>query len=126
VSTRVRDVQAVRGAVQVEHDDPTRVVAAARELLTEIIDRNALAPDDVISILFTTTPDLTSAFPAQAARELGLVDVPLMCASEIAVPGSLPRVIRALAHTHTTLTRAEIRHVYLRGAQRLRPDLFTP
>ena len=83
----------------------------------------SLSADDIISILFTATPDLTAEFPAYAARLLGLTDVPLMCASEIAVPGAMPRVLRLLAHVETDLGRADVRHVYLRGAAALRSDL---
>jgi len=82
-----------------------------------------LSSDDIVSILFTLTSDLTATFPAVAARRLGLVTVPLMCASEVDVPGALPRVVRLLAHVETDLPRAEIRHVYLDGAEVLRPDL---
>jgi chorismate mutase len=85
--------------------------------------RNSIDPEQLISILFTATPDLRAEFPAYAARQLGLTDVPLMCASEIAVPGALPRTLRLLAHFDTELGRADIRHVYLRGAETLRSDL---
>ena len=88
-----------------------------------MLHRNGLGAADLISILFTATPDLTAEFPAYAARQLGLVDVPLMCATEIAVPGALPRVLRLLAHIETDLARDQLRHVYLRGASALRTDL---
>jgi chorismate mutase len=88
-----------------------------------VLYRNKLAADDVISMLFTATPDLTSEFPAYAARKMGLTDVPLLCATEIAVPGAMPRVLRLMAHVETDLPRADIRHVYLRGAAALRTDL---
>ncbi|MGB3442428.1 MAG: chorismate mutase [Actinophytocola sp.] len=116
-------VLAVRGAVQVDRDDPADILAATRELITEIVRRNGIDAADLISIVFTLTPDLTSCFPATAARDLGLVDVPLLCATEVAVPGALPRVIRLLAHVESDRPRAAVRHVYLRGATRLRPDL---
>lgn len=116
-------VRAIRGATQVDVDDRTEVLAASAELVTAVLERNALVPDDVISIVFTATPDLTSEFPAYAARQLGLTDVPLLCASEIAVPGAMPRVLRLLAHVDTERSRSEIRHVYLRGAAALRTDL---
>lgn len=116
-------VRAVRGAIQIERDDPDLIHADSTELLSEVIRRNALAPDDLISIIFTVTPDLASAFPAAAARGLGLVDVPLLCATEIGVPGGLERVVRLLAHVYTDRPRSAIEHVYLRGAERLRPDL---
>jgi chorismate mutase len=99
------------------------VLDGASELVTEVMARNEVSPDDLISILFTATPDLTAEFPAYAARQLGLTDVPLMCASEIAVPGALPLTLRLLAHVETPRARSEIRHVYLRGAAALRTDL---
>lgn len=116
-------VRAVRGAIQVEADTRDDILEGAAELVTAVLERNALASDDIISILFTATPDLTSEFPAYAARLLGLVDVPLMCAAEIAVPGALPRTLRLLAHVDTPRSRADLRHVYLRGAATLRTDL---
>lgn len=116
-------VRAVRGAIQVDRDDPAEILAATRELLTEVVNRNEITHDDLISIVFTLTPDLTSTFPAVAARDLGLDDVPLMCATEVGVPGALPRVVRLLAHVETDRPRSAVRHIYLRGAIRLRPDL---
>lgn len=116
-------VRAVRGAIQVEQDDPAVISAGTRELLAEIIRRNGIVADDFISVVFTMTPDLASGFPAVAARDLGLTDVPLLCATEIGVPNALDRVIRLLAHIESDLPRSAIRHVYLRGAARLRPDL---
>jgi len=116
-------VRAVRGATQVAADERQQVLDATAELVAAVLDRNGVAPEELISIVFTTTPDLCSEFPAYAARQLGLVDVPLLCASEIAVPGALPRVIRLLAHLETTRDRAEMRHVYLHGAAALRSDL---
>lgn len=99
------------------------ILEGTSELVTEVLKRNDLEQDDLISIVFTATPDLTAEFPAYAARLLGLTDVPLLCTTEIAVPGSMPRVLRLLAHVETSLTRREIRHVYLRGASALRTDL---
>lgn len=116
-------VRAVRGATQIEQDERQQVLDATTELLTEVLARNALAPDDLISVVFTATPDVRSEFPAYAARQMGITDVPLLCAAEIAVPGAMPRVLRLLAHVETDLTRAELRHVYLRGAAALRTDL---
>jgi chorismate mutase len=116
-------VRAIRGATQVDVDDRAEVLEASAELVTAVLERNGLAPDDVISIVFTATPDLTSEFPAYAARQLGLTDVPLLCASEIAVPSAMPRVLRLLAHVETDRSRADVRHVYLRGAAALRTDL---
>jgi chorismate mutase len=116
-------VRAVRGATQVDHNDRDEILDATAELVGEVLYRNRLTPDDVISILFTATPDLTAEFPAYAARKMGLGDVPLLCATEIAVPGSMPRVLRLMAHVETNLRRADVRHVYLRGAAQLRTDL---
>ncbi len=116
-------VRAVRGAIQVECDERQAILDGASELVREVMSRNRIEPDQLISILFTATPDLSAEFPAYAARQLGLTDVPLMCASEIAVPGALPRTLRLLAHFDTDLGRAQIRHVYLGGAAALRTDL---
>lgn len=116
-------VRAVRGAIQIDRDDPADILAGTRELLTEVVGRNDLVEADLISIVFTLTPDLTSCFPAVAARELGFADVPLLCATEVDVPGALPRVIRLLAHVESDRPRSAVRHIYLRGATRLRPDL---
>ena len=116
-------VRAIRGAIQVEANERDAVLDGATELVLEVMKRNAVEPADLISILFTATPDLTAEFPAYAARQLGLTDVPLMCASEIAVPGALPLTLRLLAHVDTDRPRAAIRHVYLRGAAALRTDL---
>ncbi|HEY3685561.1 MAG TPA: chorismate mutase [Streptosporangiaceae bacterium] len=116
-------VRAIRGAVQIDADERDELLAATTELVNEVMTRNGLTTDDVISVLFTATPDLTSAFPALAARKLGFTDVPLMCASEIAVPDALPRVVRLMAHVETERPRSELHHVYLRGAQALRLDI---
>lgn len=116
-------VRAIRGAVQVERDERELVLEATTELVSEVLRRNELGSDDVISVLFTATPDLTSEFPALAARKLGLTEVPLTCAAEIGVPGSLPRVVRLMAHIETERLRSELHHVYLRGAQALRLDI---
>lgn len=116
-------VRAVRGAIQVERDDPQVVHAATGELVAEVIRRNGLRADDVISMLFTVTPDLNSCFPAAAVRAFGLTDVPLMCATEIGVPNAMRRVVRLMAHVYTDRPRAAIEHVYLHGARSLRPDL---
>ncbi|MDS1269312.1 chorismate mutase [Lipingzhangella sp. LS1_29] len=116
-------VRAIRGAVQVEADERELVLEATSELIATVLERNGLTSADVISILFTATPDLTSEFPALAARKLGLVDVPLMCAVEIDVAGALPRVVRLMAHVETERPRDGLAHVYLRGAQALRLDI---
>lgn len=116
-------MRAVRGAIQVDSDDREQILEAVAELVTAVLERNRFTPDQLVSVIFTATPDLTAEFPAYAARRLGLTDVPLLCASEIAVPGSMPRVVRLLAHVETDVPRAEIHHVYLRGAAGLRTDL---
>ena len=116
-------VRAIRGATQVDADDRDQVLEATRELVATVLERNELTGEDLISILFTATPDLVSEFPALAARELGLGDVPLMCATEITVPHALPRVLRLMAHVDTPRPRAEVQHVYLRGAVALRRDI---
>ncbi|ODT97742.1 MAG: chorismate mutase [Pseudonocardia sp. SCN 72-86] len=116
-------VRAVRGAIQVDSDTRDDILEGTAELVKAVLDRNGLVSDDIISIVFTATPDLTAEFPAYAARLLGLTDVPLMCASEIAVPGAMPRTLRLLAHVETERPRADLRHVYLRGAAALRTDL---
>ncbi|MEU1265977.1 chorismate mutase [Streptomyces cellulosae] len=119
-------VRAVRGATQVASDDPALIEQATVELLREILRRNGLSEADLISIVFTATHDLRSAFPAAAARRLGLTDVPLLCTAEIAVPGSLDRVIRVLAHAHSPQPRDAMHHVYLGATAALRPDLSAP
>lgn len=116
-------VRAIRGATQVDADDRELLVEAAIELVTEVMTRNDLVFDDVISVFFTATPDLTAEFPAVAARKVGMDEVPLLCASEIDVPGALPRVVRLMAHVETDRLRSELRHVYLRGAVTLRQDI---
>ncbi len=116
-------VRAVRGATQAAVDEREELLGATTELLMAVLERNHLSPDDLISVIFTATPDLVSEFPAYAARQMGITDVPLLCAREIDVPGAMPRVLRLLAHVETDLSRAEVRHVYLRGAAGLRTDL---
>ena len=119
-----RAVRAVRGATTVHADDPACIRAATRELLRILSDRNGIAPSDVVSAVFTVTRDLTSEFPARAARELGWLDVPMLCTMEIPVPGALPRCIRVLLHLETERGRDAIEHVYLGEARTLRPDLL--
>ncbi|GAA3032771.1 MULTISPECIES: chorismate mutase [Streptosporangium] len=116
-------VRAIRGAIQVEANDRDEILSGVTELVTEVMGRNRLTTDDVISVIFTATTDLTAEFPALAARKLGFHDVPLICASEIDVPGSLPRVVRLMAHVDVDRPRHEIQHVYLRGAVALRVDI---
>lgn len=116
-------MRAVRGAIQVDADEREQVLEASTELLSAVLERNRLTAADLISVIFTATPDLQSEFPAYAARQMGITDVPLLCAAEIAVPGAMPRVLRLLAHVESSLPRDEVRHVYLRGAAALRTDL---
>jgi len=116
-------VRAVRGATQVPADEREQLLGAVAELVSELLARNGLSSDDLISMVFTATPDLHAEFPAYAARQLGITDVPLLCARELDVPGALPRVVRVLAHVETDRPRAALRHVYLRGAAALRTDL---
>ena len=118
-----RPVRALRGATTVDADTRDEVFARVIALLAEMWRRNDVDHDDLISLLFTVTHDIRSCFPAAAAREIGLGDVPLMCAQEIPVPGSTPLCIRVLAHLETDKTRQELRHVYLEGAAGLRDDL---
>jgi chorismate mutase len=116
-------VRAIRGATVLTADDPQEMESAVCELLSEIFEANSIERDDLISILFTATPDLTSEFPAKSARILDLGSVPLMCAVEIDVRGSLPRTIRVMVHAHSERSLDEISHIYRRGAQALRRDI---
>lgn len=116
-------VRAIRGAIQLDQDEREHLLASTRELVTEVMTANALSSEDLISIVFTVTADLRSEFPALAARELGMGDVPLLCTVEIDVPGSMPRVVRLMAHADMDVPRGEVQHVYLRGAVGLRRDL---
>ncbi len=113
---------AVRGAVQAEANDAGAILAATEELMRELLDRNELAPESLVSCVFTTTDDLDAEFPAVAARGLGLEAVPLLCCREIPVPGSMQRVIRALVHYHAPAGHVPA-HAYLGATQALRSDL---
>ncbi len=115
----------IRGATTVTADTAVAILSATRELLGSLIKANDLRPEDVASALFTVTPDLQAAFPAQAARQLGWQHVALMDAEEIPVPGAIPRCIRILIHWNTNKTQEQVRHVYLGKAKNLRPDLAT-
>lgn len=117
--TRVRGI---RGAVTVEENSAGAILAATERLLVEIIQANALQVEDIVSIIFTVTPDLDAEFPAAAARQVGWRDVPLLCATEIGVPGSLPRVVRVLLHAYTARDGGQVQHIYLGEAVKLRPD----
>ena len=113
---------ALRGAIQVDHNDAEEILGATYDLMRELMERNGLDAEDLVSCLFTLTEDLDAEFPALAARRMGLDQVPLMCAREVPVPGSLPRVIRVLVHCYGE-DGHEARHVYLREARSLRADL---
>lgn len=115
-------LRALRGATTVEQNTAEAIVEATDELMRTLIERNALDADEMVSCIFTCTGDLDAEFPAVAARNLGLSNVPLLCAREIDVPGSLERVIRVLLHCYADPQR-EARHVYLREATKLRADL---
>lgn len=117
------NVRAIRGAIQVDANTVEEIHRGVRELLGAILLANKLHAEDVISVVFTATPDLDADFPAAAAREIGFGAVPLICASEIDVPGALERVIRVMLHCNTALKRDEISHIYLEGAVALRRDL---
>lgn len=117
-------IRGIRGATTVAADEPDLILQATRELLEEILAENQdMRTEDIASALFTVTDDLASTFPAQGARQMGWGLVPMLCAREIPVPNSLPRVIRVLVHWNTDLPQHEITHVYLREAVKLRPDL---
>ncbi len=113
-------MRALRGATSVSGNDERAIVDATAELLRELLERNGAAPEDLVSIVFTSTPDLTAAFPAAAARALGIDGVPLLCASEIPVQGALARCVRVLVHFYTQRAPDGLEHVYLGEAQRLR------
>ena len=117
-------MRGVRGATTVNEDQAEQLLSATQELLETILAANAgMQTDEIASVLFTVTNDISSAFPALAARNMGWGSVPMVCAREIPVPGSLPRCIRVMLHWNTDLPQREIRHIYLREAVKLRPDL---
>lgn len=118
VATRMRGL---RGATTVDTDDATAIHDAVRELIDAIVDANALDPDDILSAIFSATPDLTTLYPAAVARAAGWTEVPMLCVSEMAVAGSLPRCVRVILHVALD-AHASPRHVYLRDARSLRPD----
>jgi chorismate mutase len=116
-------VRAARGAIHVDEDSSDEVLSATERLLTQMLERNEVGANDIVSAFFTVTDDLRSAFPAEAARRMGLGRVPLLCAQEIPVEGSMRGVIRVLLQFHTARGPAEVKHVYLDGAETLRDDL---
>lgn len=113
----------VRGATTIETNDREEILVATRQLLALMIRRNEIDPEDIASAIFTTTPDIDAEFPALAARQLRWLDVPLICGHEMAVPGALPMCIRVLLHWNTAKPQADVQHVYIRDAKKLRPDL---
>ena len=115
-------VRGIRGATVVAHDTPEEVLAAARELLEAMVAANDVSVDQLASVIFTVTPDITSEYPARAGRDLGWKDVALLGASEMAVPTGLPRCIRVLMHVNTDRPPTTLKHIYLREARMLRPD----
>ena len=117
-------VRGIRGATTVDGDEPAQVTEATRELLEQILERNGIQDfGSIASAIFTTSDDVCSTFPAEAARAIGMSKVPLLCAREIPVPGSMERCIRILLHINTEKSQDEIVHVYLREAKKLRPDM---
>lgn len=116
-------VRGIRGAITIEANDEAAIRDATRRLLSEIVHANDVEPDEIAAVIFTATPDLNAAFPAEAARQLGWQAVPLMSAIEMSVPGALPRCVRVLLLWNTPRAQEEIVHVYLDGAETLRPDL---
>ena len=116
-------LRAIRGATCLSADDADEMSDAVAELVREIVARNQLNSDDLVSILLTCTPDLVCAFPAAAVRRAGITDVPLMCAQEMNVTGALARVVRVMMHVDLDTPRSDVQHVYLRGAEVLRVDL---
>ncbi|CAB4331894.1 unannotated protein [freshwater metagenome] len=116
-------VRAIRGATQASANTAVAIGDATKELLIEMLKANGITSEDVISVIFTVSPDLNAAFPAGSARELGFSDVPLICSVEIDVPGALERTIRVMAHVETRLKKSEISHIYLGAAKSLRRDI---
>lgn len=116
-------VRALRGATTLDLDERDHLIERTQEVIHELFARNALVEDDLISLVFTATDDISSAFPAEAARAAGITHVPLMCARELDIDGGIARCVRVLAHVYTDRSPTELRHVYLHGARQLRTDL---
>lgn len=116
-------VRGIRGATTVENNDKREILDASAQMLEKIISENEINIDDIVSIIFTITPDLTKAFPAAAAREMGIVNVPLLDMSEPEIDGALKKCIRILMHINTEKNNSDMKHIYLKGAKVLRPDL---
>ncbi len=117
-------VRAIRGAITVENNDKAEILKATTELLKAMLEKNEVDKESLVEIIFTLTPDLNAVFPAVAARELGITNVPLMCMSEIPVEGALKKCVRILLQMNTDKKLDEIKHIYLKGARSLRPDLI--
>ena len=116
-------MRAIRGATQVSANTPEAIASAVKELISAILVSNSIQPTDVISVFFTSTPDLDAAFPAAACREIGFASVPLIGSVEVNVPGALSRVIRVMLHVASSKTLDEMTHIYLHGASALRRDI---
>ena len=114
--------RAIRGATTTPRNESAEILLDTTQLLTQMMERNGIKAEDIVSIFFSLTPDLDAVFPAVAARDMGLMDVPLLCLNEIPVPGALSQCIRILIHTNSHLSNADIEHVYLKEAVSLRPD----
>ncbi len=126
MSTPARSFLALRGAITVDVDTPDEVARQTTRLLETLYQRNDLCHDEIVSVLFTATPDIKSVAPGVSARAFGLTEVPLICTQEMTVDGALTMCIRLLAHLDTTKKRTDLRHVFLRGAVALRPELAEP
>jgi len=116
-------VIAIRGAITVDNNDTVEIIDNTKELLNVIIEKNVIDINEVISIVFTMTKDLNAAFPAVAARQIGWTNIPLMCMQELDIPGSLEKCIRVLLHINSEKSKLDVKHVYLKNAKVLRPDL---
>jgi len=116
-------VRALRGATTLEHDAREHLIERTQELIATLFERNGLHEDDLVSLVFTATDDISSAYPAEAARDAGITHVPLLCARELEIDGGIPRCIRVLVHTYTDADPRDLRHVYLHDARQLRTDL---
>lgn len=118
-------LRAIRGAICLRENEAAEMSEAVAALLTEILNRNGITTHEVVSILLTSTPDLTCAFPAAGARAAGFGDVPMLCAQELDIAGALPQVVRVMMHAELSVERSAVKHVYLRGAEVLRVDLHS-
>jgi len=117
-------VRAIRGATTIEKNSVEDIMHETKNLLMEIVQANNINKEDIISVIFSTTKDINAAFPAKAAREIGWTDIPLMCTNEMDVPGSLEKCIRILMHINSDKSNSQLKHIYLKEARKLRPDLI--